>query len=80
LTDTAFKQLLREGKSNIQVLFEYYKSKYNYPYEVFMQALPMWLVNMQPDVFMKWGGNIDKCTEVGVEKIINDLKSKHNIK
>ncbi len=80
MTDTAFKQLLSEGKNNIQVLFEYYRSKYNAPYEVFMQALPMWLLNKQPDVFMQWGGDIDKCTEIGVEKIVNHLKIKHNIK
>jgi hypothetical protein len=33
------------------------------------EALPMWLLNKQPDVFIQWGGDIDKCTEIGVEKI-----------
>ncbi len=79
MTDENFKQLLNGGKNGTEILYEYYKSKYNAPFEIFIQALPMWILNMQPDVFMHWGGDIDKCTEVGVGKIINYLKTKHKI-
>ena len=80
MTTDKFKQLqTKHGNNNLMFCYEYFcEEKKQLDFNIFRQSLSMWLLQMQPDVFIMSGGDEERNLAVGVEKIINYLKQKYN--
>ena len=76
-----FKQLqTKHGNNNLMICYEYFcEEKKQLDFNIFRQSLSMWLLQMQPDVFIMSGGDEERNLAVGVEKIVNYLKQKHSV-
>ena len=75
-----FKELQnKHSNNNLMLCYEYFcEEKKQLDFNIFRQSLSMWLLQMQPDVFIMSGGDEERNLAVGVEKIINYLKQKYN--
>ena len=80
MTTEKFKQLqTKHSNNNLMLCYEYFcEEKKQLDFNIFRQSLSMWLLQMQPDVFIMSGGDEERNLAVGIEKIINYLKQKYN--
>ena len=75
-----FKELQnKHSNNNLMLCFEYFcEEKKQLDFNIFRQSLSMWLIQMQPDVFVMSGGDEERNLQIGTDKIVNYLKQKHN--
>ena len=80
MTTEKFKQLqTKHANNNLMLCYEYFsEEKKQLDFGIFRQSLSMWLLQMQPDVFIFNGGDEERNLQLGVERIVNYLKQKHN--
>ena len=80
MTTEKYKQLqTKHGNNNLMLCYEYFcEEKKQLDFNIFRQSLSMWLLQMQPDVFIFNGGDEERNLQIGVEKIVNFLKQKYN--
>ena len=80
MTTDKFKQLqTKHGNNNLMFCYEYFcEEKKQLDFNIFRQSLSMWLIQMQPDVFVMSGGDEERNLQIGTDKIVNYLKQKHN--
>ena len=80
MTTDKFKQLQeKHSNNNLMLCFEYFcEEKKQLDFNIFRQSLSMWLLQMQPDVFIMNGGDEERNLAVGIERIVEYLKQKHN--
>lgn len=81
MTTDKFKQLqTKHGNNNLMLCYEYFcEEKKQLDFNIFRQSLSMWLIQMQPEVFVMSGGDEERNLQIGVDKIINYLKTKYNV-
>jgi len=74
-----YKEISERNKNNKLILcYEVFcEEKGNIPLQQFQSALPHWIMTMQPDVFVMSGGDLNHCTEVGLNKIVEFLNKKY---
>ena len=74
-----YKEIAKRNKnSNMMICYEVFcEEKGQITLQKFQQALPHWIMTMQPDVFIMSGGDLNHCTEVGLEKIVEFLNKKY---
>ena len=80
MTTDKFKQLqTKHGNNNLMFCYEYFcEEKKQLDFNIFRQSISMWLIQMQPDVFIMGGGDEERNLQIGTDKIVNYLKQKHN--
>ena len=80
MTTEKFKQLqTKHSNNNLMLCYEYFcEEKKQLDFNLFRQSLSMWLLQMQPDVFIMSGGNEERNLQICVERIVNYLKQKYN--
>ena len=80
MTTDKFKQLqTKHSNNNLMLCYEYFcEEKKQLDFNIFRQSLSMWLLQMQPDVFIMNGGDEERNLAVGIERIVEYLKQKHN--
>ena len=76
---TRYKEIAERNKGNKMMLcYEVFcEEKKQIPLQQFQESLPHWIMTMQPDVFVMGGGNLNHCTEVGLNKIVEYLNKKY---
>ena len=74
-----YKEIAERNKGNKMMLcYEVFcEEKKQIPLQQFQADLPNWIMTQQPDVFVMGGGNLNHCTEVGLNKIIEFLNKKY---
>lgn len=80
MTTDKFKQLQeKHDNNNLMLCYEYFcEEKKQLDFNIFKQSLSMWLIQMQPDVFIMGGRDEERNLQIGTDKIVNYLKQKHN--
>lgn len=76
---TRYKEIAKRNlNSNMMLCYEVFcEEKGKITLQQFQESLPHWIMMQQPDVFVRGGGNLNHCTEVGLNKIVDYLNKKY---
>lgn len=78
MTKQKYAELKQKYTDKMMLLYNIFcEEKKQIPYGIFIQALPQWIMTMQPDVYVMNGGDLDICTNIGLERIVNHLDYKY---
>lgn len=74
-----YKEIAERNKnSKLMLCYEVFcEEKGKITLQQFQESFPHWVMTMQPDVFVMGGGNLNHCTEVGLNKIVEFLNKKY---
>lgn len=68
----------RNKQNKLLLCYEVFcEEKGKIPFEEFQVNLPNWIMLQQPDVFVMVGGDLNSCTEMGLNKIVKSLDKKY---
>ena len=72
MTKDRYEQIKERNKTNkLMICYEIFcEKKKQIPYNTFTDLFPQWLITRQPDLYVMTAGDINKVTEVGLERII----------